>query len=51
MPNSLLKISKVWFREEFHFEICNSYDARPKQNGLLMIYGIYVKSIMIFNYL
>jgi hypothetical protein len=34
MPNSLLKISKVTFREEFSSQICNSYDVRSKQNGL-----------------
>jgi hypothetical protein len=49
MLNSLLKISKVSFREEFQFEICNTYDIRSQQNGLLMIYEIYLKSFMIFN--
>jgi hypothetical protein len=49
MPNSLLEISKVSFREEFSSQIYNSYDARSKQNGLLMIYRIYLKRFTIFN--
>jgi hypothetical protein len=49
MPNGLLKISKVSFREEFSSQIYNSYDARSKQSGLLMIYRIYLKSFMIFS--
>jgi hypothetical protein len=49
MPNSLLEISKVSFREEFSSQIYNSYDVRSKQNGLLVIYRIYVKSFMIFS--
>jgi hypothetical protein len=49
MPNNLLKISKVSFREEFSFQIYNRYDVRSKQNGLLMIYRIYLKSFMIFS--
>jgi hypothetical protein len=30
-------------------QIYNNYDARSKQNGLLMIYRIYLKSFTIFN--
>jgi hypothetical protein len=49
MPNSLLEISKVSFREEFSSQIYNSYDVGSKQNGLLVIYRIYLKSFMIFS--
>jgi hypothetical protein len=49
MPNSLLEISKVSFWEEFLSQIYNSYDVRSKQNGLLMIYRIYLKSFMILS--
>jgi hypothetical protein len=35
--------------EEFSFEICNKHDSKSKQNGSLMIYKIYLKSVMIFN--
>jgi hypothetical protein len=42
---------KISFREDFLFKICNGYDARSKQNGLIMIYRIYLKSFMIFNHL
>jgi hypothetical protein len=49
MPNSLLEISKISFGEEFSYQIYNSYDARSKQNGLLMIYRIYLQSFTIFN--
>jgi hypothetical protein len=49
MPNILLEISKVSFREEFSSQIYNSYDAKSKQNGLLLIYRIYLKSFTIFN--
>jgi hypothetical protein len=42
---------KISFREDFSFKICNGYDARSKQNGLIMIYRIYLKSFMIFNHL
>jgi hypothetical protein len=49
MPNSLLEISKISFREEFSSQIYNSYDVRSKQNGLLMIYKIYLKIFTIFN--
>jgi hypothetical protein len=49
MPNSLVEISKISFREEFSSQIDNSYDARSKQNGLPMIYRIYLKSFTIFN--
>jgi hypothetical protein len=51
MPNNLLEKLKISFREDFSFKICNDYDARSKQNGLIMIYKIYLKSFMIFNHL
>jgi hypothetical protein len=51
MPNSLLEKLKISSREDFSFKICNGYDARSKQNGLIMIYRIYLKSFMIFNHL
>jgi hypothetical protein len=40
---------KISFREDFSFKICNGNDARSKQNGLIMIYRIYLKSFMIFS--
>jgi hypothetical protein len=49
MSNTLLEISKVSFREEFSSQIYNSYDVRSKQNGLLIICRIYLKSFMIFS--
>jgi hypothetical protein len=49
MQNSLPEFAKVSFREEFSFEICNSYDVSPKQNGLFKIYRIYLKSFMLFS--
>jgi hypothetical protein len=45
----LTRISKVSFREDFSFKNCNGYDARSKENGLIMIYRIYLKSFMIFS--
>jgi hypothetical protein len=35
MPNRLPEFAKVSFREEFSFEICNSYDVSASKMGYL----------------
>jgi hypothetical protein len=49
MTNTLPKISKVSFPEEFSFEICNNFYARSNQNGTFLMHTIYGKGFMIFG--
>jgi hypothetical protein len=49
MPNNLPEFAKISFREEFSFQICNSYDVSSKQNGLFKIHRIYLKNLIFFS--
>jgi len=48
-PNSLAENPKIAFREEFSFQIYNSFSTNSKQNGLLLISSINTKIGGIFG--
>ena len=48
-PNSLAENPEIAFREEFSFQIYNSFSTNSKQNGLLLISSINTKFGGIFG--